>query len=153
MPNRFVSTIVKHPVHAQKGEQKNAFNERCEYWVTCYLKRCVNMWTVCAQPDGSMSSLLQSTGSSPYVLVHMVGPLAATKAKQKKNKGCTYTPRSIECAHRKYEKVNVTKNKQSYRILEHTVFCSGKGNVAKVHNLEFFSCRRCFLSFHLKVKY
>jgi len=25
-----------------------------------------------------MSSLLQSTGSSPYVLVHIVGPLAAT---------------------------------------------------------------------------
>jgi len=36
------------------------------------------MLTVCAQPDGSMSSLLQSTGSSPYVLVHIVGPLAAT---------------------------------------------------------------------------
>ena len=36
------------------------------------------LWTVCAQPDGSMSSLLQSTGSSPYVLVHIVGPLAAT---------------------------------------------------------------------------
>ena len=36
------------------------------------------MWMVCAQPDGSMSSLLQSTGSSPYVLVHIVGPLAAT---------------------------------------------------------------------------
>ena len=56
MPNRFVSTIVEHPVHAQKGEQKNAFNERREYWVTYYGKRCVNMWTVCAQPGGSMSS-------------------------------------------------------------------------------------------------
>jgi len=43
-----------------------------------YVKCCVNMWTVCAQLDGSMSSLLQSTGSSPYVLVHIVGPLAAT---------------------------------------------------------------------------
>ena len=63
--------------HAQKGEQKNAFNERREYRVTCYVKRFVNMWTVCAQPDGSMSSLLQSTGSSPYVHVHIVGPLAA----------------------------------------------------------------------------
>ena len=42
----------------------NAFNERREYWVTCYVKSCVNMWTVCAQPDGS-KSLLQSTGSSP----------------------------------------------------------------------------------------
>jgi len=36
--------------------------------------------TVCAQPDGSMSSLLQSTGSSPYVLVHIVGPLTAKVA-------------------------------------------------------------------------
>jgi len=35
--------------------------------------------------------------------------------------------RSIECAHRKYEKVSVNKNKQSYRILEYTVFCSGQG--------------------------
>jgi len=69
-------------MHAQKGEQKNAFNERREYGVTCYVKRCVNMWTVCAQPDGSMSSLLQSTGSSLYVLVHIVGPLASTYERQ-----------------------------------------------------------------------
>ena len=27
-----------------------------------------------------------------------------------------------------------------------------KGNVAKVHNWQFVSCRRCFLSFHSKVK-
>jgi len=27
-----------------------------------------------------------------------------------------------------------------------------KLNVAKVHSWEFFLCRRCFLSFHLKVK-
>jgi len=49
-------------------------------WILSHVlrKRCVNMWTVCAQPDGSMSSLLQSTGSSPYVHVHLVGPLAAT---------------------------------------------------------------------------
>ena len=36
------------------------------------------MWTVCAQPERSMSSLLYSPDSSPYVLVHMVGPLVAT---------------------------------------------------------------------------
>ena len=30
------------------------------------------MWTVYAQPDGSVSSILQSTGFSPYVLVHIV---------------------------------------------------------------------------------
>ena len=46
-----------------------------------------------------------------------------------------------------------TKNKQSYRILEYTVFVLDKGNVAKVHNWEFFSCTwKCFLSFHVKVK-
>ena len=36
-------------------------------------------------------------------------------------------PKSIECAHRKYEKVNVHKNKESYRILEYTVIRSGQG--------------------------
>ena len=41
-------------------------------------QRRVNMWTVCAQPDGSMSSLLQRAGSSSHVLVHKVAPLAAT---------------------------------------------------------------------------
>ena len=41
-------------------------------------KRSVNMWTVCAQQDGSMSSLLQCIDSRAYVLVHIVGPLAAT---------------------------------------------------------------------------
>ena len=50
------------------------------------------------------------------------------KAKQKKTKG-VLTPKSIECAHRKYEKVNIlyTKNKQSCRILGYTVFGSGQG--------------------------
>ena len=33
------------------------------------------------------------------------------KAKQKKNKTCTYMPKSIECAHRKYEKVVYTHKK------------------------------------------
>jgi len=41
-------------------------------------KRSVNMWKVCAQPDGSMSSLLQCFDSRAYALVHIVGPLAAT---------------------------------------------------------------------------
>jgi len=42
------------------------------------------------------------------------------------------------------KKFGVVRNKQ-YFVLD-------KQNVAKVHNWEFFSCRRCFLSFHLKVK-
>jgi len=35
-----------------------------------------------------MSSLFQSTGSSPYVLVHTVGPLAATVAYQRYKGAC-----------------------------------------------------------------
>jgi len=31
------------------------------------------------------------------------------KSKTEKNKRCTYMPKSIECAHRKYEKVNIHK--------------------------------------------
>jgi len=42
----------------------------------------VNMWTVCAQQDGSMSGLLQWVVSTAYVLVHIVGPLAATLLKE-----------------------------------------------------------------------
>jgi len=38
----------------------------------------VYVWTVCAQEDGSMSSLLHCVGSSPFALVHIVGPLTAT---------------------------------------------------------------------------
>jgi len=41
-------------------------------------KRSVNMGTVCAQQDGSISSLLQCVYSRAYVLVHVVGPLATT---------------------------------------------------------------------------
>ena len=58
-------------------------------------------------------------------------------------------PKSIECAHRKYVKVNIHKKIE----LQNTqYFVLDKKNVAKVHNWEFCSCRRYFLSFHLKVK-
>jgi len=62
----------------ERREMQNAFNERRGYWVTWYVRRCGSVWTVCTEPYGSMSSLLQSTGSNTYVLVHIVGPLAAT---------------------------------------------------------------------------
>jgi len=41
-------------------------------------KRCVNVQTVCAQRKGSMSSLFQRGGSSPKVLVRVVGRMATT---------------------------------------------------------------------------
>ena len=49
-------------------------------WILSHVLRktlCEHVNSLCP-PDGSMSSLLQSTGSSPYVLVHIIGPLAAT---------------------------------------------------------------------------
>jgi len=61
--------------------------------------------------------------------------------------------KSIQCAHRKYEKSKCSQ--KISRVTEYSnrqYFFLDKGNVAKVHNWEFFSCRRCFLSFHLKVK-
>ena len=68
-----VNTCTKRREEKRKRIQRTA-------WILSHVlrKRCVNMWTVCAQTDGSKSSLLQSTGSSPYVLVHIVGPPAAT---------------------------------------------------------------------------
>ena len=51
----------------------------------------------------------------------------------------TYMPRSIECAHRKYEKVNVHKKISRVTEYQNTeYFVLDKGNVAKVHNWEFF---------------
>jgi len=61
-------------------------------------------------------------------------------------------PKSIECAHRKYEKINTYKNKTELQNSRIHSSLLDKWNVAKVHSWEFFSCRRCFLSFHLKVK-
>ena len=61
--------------------------------------------------------------------------------------------KSIECTHRKYEKSKFSQ--KISRVTEYQnrqCFVLDKGNVAKVHSQEFFSCRRCFLSFHLKVK-
>ena len=60
-------------------------------------------------------------------------------------------PKSIECAHRKYEKVNTHKNETELQNTRIHISLLDKWNVAKVHSWEFFSCRRCFLSFHLKV--
>jgi len=49
-------------------------------------KHSVNMRTVCAQQDGAMNSLLPCVDFRAYVLVHIVGPLAATLIKGCKDK-------------------------------------------------------------------
>ena len=74
----------------------------------------------------NIKKLKNSTNKKVRKLQKLIKDVQKKKSKTEKNKGCTYMPRSIECAHRKYEKV-FTKNKQSYRILEYTVFCSGQG--------------------------
>ena len=61
-------------------------------------------------------------------------------------------PKSIESAHRKHVKVNTPQKQNRVTEYQNTqYFVLDKGNVAKVHNWEFFSCRKCFLSFYLKV--
>ena len=56
--------------------------------------------------------------------------------------------KSIECAHRKYEKVSVHR-KQSYRILEYTVFCSGQG---KYENFYTFFIKKFFTFLTLYIR-
>ena len=42
-------------------------------------------------------------------LQKLIKEVQKKKRKTEKNKRCTYMPKSIECAHRKYEKVNIHK--------------------------------------------
>ena len=60
--------------------------------------------------------------------------------------------RSIDCAHRKYEKVSVHKKQAELQNTRIYTILFWTREMLQVHNWEFFSCRRCFLSFHLKVK-
>jgi len=48
------------------------------------------------------------------------------KAKQKKNKRCTYAEKRRMCTQKIRKSKYTQKNKQSYRILEYTVFGSGQ---------------------------
>ena len=43
------------------------------------------------------------------MLQKLIKEVQKKKSKTERNKGCTYMARRIECAHRKYEKVNVHK--------------------------------------------
>ena len=72
--------------------------------------------------------------------------------RKKKQQKVYFMPKSIECAHRKYKKVMHTYNKTELQNTRNHSSLLDKWNVAKVHSWEFVSWRRCFLSFHLKVK-
>ena len=50
-----------------------------------------------------------STNKKVKKLQKLIKEVQKKKSKTEKNKGCTYMSRSIECAHRKHEKVSVHK--------------------------------------------
>ena len=75
----------------------------------------------------AIQKLKNSTNEKVKMLQKLSKEVQKNKKQNRKNKGCTYMLRSMKCAHRKYEKVNVHKNKQSYKILEYTVLCFGQG--------------------------
>ena len=74
------------------------------------------MWTVCAQPDGSTSSLSQSTGCSPYVLVHIVGPLAATIYCRHYEEWWQHTPLSFSNTHCEQLWFHSTATNTNFRV-------------------------------------
>ena len=57
----------------------------------------------------NIKKLKNSTNKKVKKLQKLIKEVQKKKSKTEKNKECTYMPRSIECAHRKYEKVNVHK--------------------------------------------
>ena len=57
----------------------------------------------------NVKKLKISTNKTVKKLQKLVKEVQKKKRKTEKNTGCTYMPRSIECAHRKYEKVLVHK--------------------------------------------
>ena len=58
----------------------------------------------------NIKKIKNSTNKQGKKLQKLIKEVQKKKSKTEKNKGCTYMSRSIECAHRKYEKV-FTKNK------------------------------------------
>jgi len=74
------------------------------------------------------------------------------QSKTEKTKSVLHAGKHRICTQKMRKSKCTQKIKQRYRILECQYFVLDKGNVPKVHNWEFFSCRRCFLSFHLKVR-
>ena len=57
----------------------------------------------------NIKKLKTGTNKKVKKLQKLIKEVQKKKIKTEKNKGCTYMSRSIECAHRKYEKVSVHK--------------------------------------------
>ena len=56
-----------------------------------------------------LEKLKNSTNKKVKKLQKLIKEVQKKKSKTEKNKGCTYMSRSIECAHRKYEKVKCSQ--------------------------------------------
>ena len=77
---------------------------------------------------------------------------ALKKKSKKKTKGVLICREAQNVHTANMKKYLFTKISRVTEYQNTQYFVLDKGNVAKVHNWEFFSCRRCFLSFHLQVK-
>ena len=79
----------------------------------------------CGQNIFSNIKKLKNSNKKVEKLQKLINEVQKKTSKTEKTKG-VLMPKSIECAPRKYEKVDIHKNKQSYRILQYTVFSSGQ---------------------------
>ena len=77
--------------------------------------------------SSNIKKLKNSTNKKVKKLQKLIKEVQKKKAKQKKTKGVLLC-REVQKVHTENMKKHLfTKNKQSYRILEYTVFCSGQG--------------------------
>ena len=95
---------------------------------------------------------LKNSSKKVQKLQKLLNEVQKKKSKTEKHKRCIHAEKHRMCT-QKIRKSKYTHKKNRVAEYQNTqYFVLDKGNVAKVHNWEFFSCRRCFLSFHLKVK-
>ena len=73
-----------------------------------------------------MKKLKNSTNKKVEKLQKLIKEVQKKKAKQKKTKGVLICREAQNVHTENMKKYLFTKNKQSYRILEYTVFCSGQ---------------------------
>ena len=75
----------------------------------------------------NIKKLKNSTNKKVKKLQKLNKKVQKKKAKQKKTKGVLICREAQNVHTENMKKYLFTKNKQSYRILEYTVFCSGQG--------------------------
>ena len=80
----------------------------------------------CGQSIFGNTNKLKSSNEKVKKLQKLINEVQKKTKQNRKKQKVYFMPESIEYAHRKCEKVNTQKIKQSYRILEYPEFCSGQ---------------------------